>query len=195
MNRKVLLVYANPNPKAFNHSIFESLQKGLRTSGHEVKVKNLYAEAFNPVLDFKDYNALKEGSTPADILREQECIDWADGLIFVYPLWWFDRPAILKGWIDRVFAYGYAYGPKEDGSMSGLLKIKRAWAFQTAGELESSFMKFGGRAAIETPMLDGTLKYCGIANSEMFSYFALGQKTGEERNEILESIEKMASDF
>lgn len=106
---KVLCVLAHPNPKSFNAAIADSIQKQLYANGVEVKFKDLYRTDFDPRLTVEDFGHIFSGSMPDDIKKEQEEVLWADRMVFVYPIWWLDRPALLKGWIDRVMAYGFAY--------------------------------------------------------------------------------------
>ena len=129
---KVLIVFTHPNSNSFNHALLEKISAGLKQSGHEVKVKNLYQEKFNPILDSDDLSQLHDDSIPTRIAAEQEQLLWADGLIFIYPLWWFTPPAMLKGWFDVVLSNGVAFEYSDKG-VTGLLKHKKALVMITAG--------------------------------------------------------------
>jgi NAD(P)H dehydrogenase (quinone) len=104
-----LIVYAHPHPESLNHAILNTTISTLKNNGHDVFVRDLYELNFQPVLQPEDTAAMKEGHTPKDIKTEQEFINDADVITFIYPIWWTGLPAILKGYVDRVFAYGYAY--------------------------------------------------------------------------------------
>ncbi len=125
----VLIVYAHPEPRSLNGSLKDFAVRHLQAAGHAVQVSDLYAmnwkapldacdnldrdpEArFDPSLDSK--RAYAAGRQSIDIAAEQEKLRWADTVILQFPLWWFSMPAILKGWFERVYAYGFAYGVGE----------------------------------------------------------------------------------
>ena len=86
-----LIVYAHPNPRSFNKALLDTAQETLEEAGHEVRVKDLYAMDFAPVLGADDFEALERGEVPTDIAREQQDVLWSQALIFFYPLWWYGR--------------------------------------------------------------------------------------------------------
>ncbi len=101
---RCLLVYCHPSPESFNAAIRDAAIAGLSTAGHEVRQLDLYAEAFDPVLgeaDWRDYLIPEVNERP--VADQLAALRWAEALIFVYPTWWYGLPAILKGWLDRVF--------------------------------------------------------------------------------------------
>ena len=103
---KYLVVYAHPNPKSFCHAIKEEIVVRLKEQGAIVDVRDLYQMGFNPVLSANDFMQLAQKKIPADIQKEQDLVAGADTIIFIYPVWWFSMPAILKGYVDRVFMRG-----------------------------------------------------------------------------------------
>ncbi|MEK6293433.1 MAG: NAD(P)H-dependent oxidoreductase, partial [Paraburkholderia tropica] len=125
----VLLVYAHPEPRSLNGSLKNFTVERLERAGHTVQVSDLYAMNWKATLDADDApardlaepfrpstdsrHAFEGGTQPADIAAEQEKLRWADAVILQFPLWWFTMPAILKGWVERVYAYGFAYGVGE----------------------------------------------------------------------------------
>ena len=162
----VLIVYAHPEPKSLNGSLKDFAVKRLEAAGHTVQVSDLYAmqwksvvdendsldgktgERFEPSLDSK--HAFEHGRQSEDIAREQDKLRRADAVILQFPLWWFSMPAILKGWIERVYAYGFAYGVGEhsdrhwgDRYGEGTLTGKRAMLIVTAGGWESHYSPRG----------------------------------------------------
>ncbi|HLO03457.1 MAG TPA: NAD(P)H-dependent oxidoreductase, partial [Symbiobacteriaceae bacterium] len=145
----VLIVLAHPEPKSFSHAMKDVAVKTFQEQGHAVQVSDLYAMQFNPLLDrhdfgleanpdyfkpqFEQMQAAANQSFAADVAAEQEKLRWADLVIFQFPLWWASIPAILKGWIDRVFAMGFAYGGGKWYD-NGVFRGKRAMlAFTTGG--------------------------------------------------------------
>ncbi|MCB1823075.1 MAG: NAD(P)H-dependent oxidoreductase, partial [Candidatus Competibacteraceae bacterium] len=121
----ILLVYAHPNPRSFNRALLETIDAELRERGHATCIRDLYQMRFRSVLDGEDLIRNWRGDLPDDIRQEQEAIRWAQGLVFIYPIWWFGPPAILKGWIDRVFVRKFAFDFTESG-MQGLLTHEKA---------------------------------------------------------------------
>ncbi len=129
---KHLVVYCHPDPKSFCHAILEKVVDTLRGKGHEVRIKELYADGFDPILKGSDFAAFQAGKTPPDIKAEQDHILWAETMTVIHPVWWTSMPAMLKGYIDRVFSLGFAYAFGPDGP-KGLLGGRKVVIFSTQG--------------------------------------------------------------
>lgn len=126
----VLIIYAHPNPSSFNGAILEHVQKGLEETNHSVTLLDLYKEQFDPVLVFNEEKKRRDLLNEEETKRYRELVQKADILLFIYPIWWWGMPAILKGFIDRIFVAGFAY--KYEGSLpKGLFKGKKAWVINT----------------------------------------------------------------
>lgn len=190
----VLIVYAHPNPKSFNRALLHSSQRGLEQAGHTVRIKDLYAEQFDPVLKAEDLEQLQQGTVPDKIKREHDDLLWAEGLVFIYPLWWFDRPAILKGWFDHVLTNGTAFEYSQEG-VKGLLPHQKALVLITAGGDESYFQQTDAEHLIYRPVTDGTLAFCGINDVQHQIFYNIPGKTDDERSAILENVEQLGRDF
>ncbi len=191
---KVLIVYAHPNPNSFNKAILDALLGGLRGAGHEIRIKDLYAEAFNPILDRKDLELANQGVVPEQIASEQQAISWADALVFIYPLWWFDRPAILKGWFDRVFTHGFAFKYSDSG-MHGLLPQRKALVIVTVGGTPAEYKQINFAEHLVRPTTDGTLALCGIKRIEDKVFYAVPTVSDEERRKMLEQVHQLGLAF
>ena len=154
----VLIVLAHPERASFNGGLADLAEETLRGAGHQVLLDDLYGEGFDPVerqqwyterLDNEVFVPLneqragfEEGRLSADVQREIDRLNWADLVIFQFPLWWHAQPAILKGWFDRVLVYGGLYS----GSMRydrGYFRGKQAIVSVTAGSPEQAFLPFG----------------------------------------------------
>ena len=111
---KLFVVYAHPGKESFTRRVLDEFVKGALSKGHEVKISDLYQQGFDPVMSPEEYDRESrldaERPVSPQVAAEQEKILWADAIAFVYPVWWDDVPAILKGWFDRVFTVGFAYG-------------------------------------------------------------------------------------
>lgn len=101
---RVLVVFAHPLEESFGRAVYRRLVESLESAGHEVQGLDLYRLGFDPVLsaeERRDYHA--PGRNERRVAGELDRIRWAEGLVFVYPTWWYSLPAMLKGWIDRVW--------------------------------------------------------------------------------------------
>lgn len=103
-----LIIYAHPSSASFSNAILEKVKECSMKKGCKTEVRDLYSIGFDPILRAADFEGLCGGNTPEDIKREQNYIEWADLITFIYPIWWTGMPAILKGYIDRVFSYELA---------------------------------------------------------------------------------------
>lgn len=188
----VLIVYAHPNPLSFNQAILRIVNNGFKNKGASVRLKDLYAERFDPVLGEAQLSLQNEGKIPDDIKREQEQVLWADTIVVIYPLWWFDRPAILKGWFDRVFTNGFAFSFDESG-VKGLLKDKRAMVIVTAGGTKEDFGKNADQLTKSTT--EGTLAFCGITDIVDRVFYSVPIVDDATRAKMLEELEELVKSF
>lgn len=184
---KVLLVHTHPNPASFGHALYEQARQTLRAEGHELRCRDLYAKPMKLALDAADFEYFADGRLPDDIRGEQALIDWAELLVFVYPVWWYERPARLKGWFDRVWTHGFAYRYDAQGP-HGLLAGKRALVFQTTGASEADYAAEQALDAIVRPMRDGTLRFCGVEVLTYRTFYAVPHVGPEQRAVMLDEL-------
>ncbi len=130
----MLIILGHPDPKSFNHAIASGVRDALVDDGHHVALHDLYAEGFDPLLPLQEIP--DRGEITRAVQRQCEELRSADGIVIVHPNWWGQPPAILKGWIDRVFrpgvAYRFADGDGGEGIPIGLLKAKAAVVLNTS---------------------------------------------------------------
>lgn len=134
----MLVIYAHPVPTSFNAAVFETVTRSLTSAGHQVRAVDLYAEEFQPVLTRADREAYLENT---DYLSDQvrdhiDNLKWADGLVFVFPTWYYGPPAILKGWFERVWLPGVTFevAQKKGQTTSSCIRhIKRLVVVTTSG--------------------------------------------------------------
>lgn len=176
----VLVVYAHPEPGSFTGALKDRAVEALTRAGHVVEVSDLYAEGFNPVAGRHDFTsaanperfhyqteqefAALSGTFAEDVSREQQRLEAADLLVLQFPLWWGGPPAILKGWCERVLAYGFAYvdGRRFD---TGLFKGRHAIFSVTTGGTPERFSAEGVYGEIERvlyPVERLLLQYMGF---------------------------------
>ncbi|WP_338883908.1 MULTISPECIES: NAD(P)H-dependent oxidoreductase [Xenorhabdus] len=185
---KHMVIYAHPNPKSFNHAIKEKIISEIVKKGEEYHFISLYDEKFNPVLDSPDFEALHRGEVSPDLVKSQAMVKESDHLIFIYPIWWFGQPAILKGWIDRVFSNGFAYYEDEKTFMP-YLTGKSATVYVTLGTEKNILVQNGMEVDhFMRSMTLGTLELVGISPVNVIPFYAIPKITDEERKIMLESI-------
>lgn len=177
---KVFIVYWHPEPQSFNAAMFQTACEAFTSAGHEVRTSNLYEMRFDPVssrknfttvkdpnyikLQIEEMNATEMNGFSEEIETEIGKIEWCDLMIWQFPLWWFGLPAVLKGWVDRVFAMGRAYGGGRV-YQSGVFRTKRALLSLTTGGSEDAFRKGGfngDMAGILRPIHRGILQFVGF---------------------------------
>ena len=185
MKKKVLIVHAHPEPTSLTRQLVEVAEQTLRQQGHEVLLSDLYGMQWKAVFDEHDFpsradpqrlsfvtesgHSYSSGRQAADIASEQQKLLDADAVILQFPLWWFGMPAILKGWIDRLWAYGLAYGFKGAGNRyrygDGGFKGKRALLCVMVGGPEEDYSPRGINGPLEQllfPITHGTLFFPGM---------------------------------
>lgn len=156
------IVYAHPSSKSFTNQILEALIEGLKKAGHQIEISDLYKMNFRSDMTPQEYEregfARTEMPLSEDVVIEQQKIEWADCIIFLYPLWWSDCPAKLKGWFDRVYSVGYAYGYNENGERIRHMKtIKYGAVITTAGHPNDFLEQNGIAESMRKIMLDDRL--------------------------------------
>lgn len=202
---QVLIVHAHPEPKSFNGALTVHAANALRDAGHEVTISDLYAEGFNPVAGRHDFTTVADGAvfhyqTEQDhaartrgfcdeIRREQARVVAADLLILQFPLWWGAPPAILKGWFERVLAYGFAY---VDGRRfgSGLFRGRRALMSVTTGGTPARFTPDGVYGDIDIVLRSVerlTLQYMGYEVEKPFVSYAAPRVDAATRQSYLKN--------
>lgn len=177
----VLVVLAHPERRSFNGAMFDTALAALQGAGHAVATSDLYRMGFDPVSSRRNFVSVKDagylklqaeetwatevaGFAP-DVEAEIAKVEAADLMIWQFPLWWFGLPAILKGWVDRVFAMGRTYG---NGHVyeTGKFKGKRALLSLTTGGPEGAYAEDGFNgdlSAMLRPMQRGMLNFTGFS--------------------------------
>jgi NAD(P)H dehydrogenase (quinone) len=133
---KALVVYCHPNPNSFNATVRDTVIEGLKSTDHEWKLVDLYADGFNPIMSLTDREEYHTAGANETRVRDQlELLRWCEALIFVYPTWWYGPPAMLKGWLDRVWVPHATFSmPEGNQPIRGLMQnIKHIYAISTLG--------------------------------------------------------------
>lgn len=167
----VYILFAHPSTASFNRDVLDAFTRGLRDAGHSYEVADLYEMDFVSEMDAVEYDREvgldPEALVPRDVKREQEKIDRADALAFIYPVWWSDCPAKLKGWFDRVLTYGYAYFYSEAEERFTKISIEKAVVICSAGHTVEHLEETGIAEAMRRIMLNDRLLGVGVKEARM----------------------------
>jgi NAD(P)H dehydrogenase (quinone) len=174
---KHLIIYAHPNPQSLNGQFKHTVAEYLQQNGNEVIVRDLYELNFSPVLSPEDMMGQRKGQVADDVKQEQEFIIWADCITFIYPIWWTGMPAIMKGYVDRVFSYGFAYR-YDEGIQKGLLADKKTIIINTHGKSHEEYHSIGMDKALALTSDKGIYIYCGLEIKQHF-FFDKADKADE----------------
>jgi len=158
-----LIVFAHHDPKSLTHSVAQQIAEGLGDAeGHSFEMADLWAEGFDPCFGAADIAVHRTRvAPPADVLAEQARIDRADALVLVYPVYWWSMPALLKGWIDRVFSNGWAFDFQADAKLEKKLGRLGVHLVGIAGADADTYQRHGYREAMKTQIDHGVFDYCG----------------------------------
>lgn len=211
----ILIVYAHPEPKSLNAALLDYSLEVLKEAGHQVQVSDLYAMKWKAVADRDDFpwldpdqrldyvraggEAFSQKKQLPEIEAEQQKLLWADVVIFQFPMWWYSMPAILKGWVDRVYANKFAHGIGEHGGEKwgdrfgeGILEGRKAMIVMTVGGREPHYRPRGVNGYMEDllwPIQHGIFFYPGMDSLPAFTIFEVGHRTTPE------VFEKIKSDY
>ncbi|MGE1172444.1 NAD(P)H-dependent oxidoreductase [Pseudomonas sp. BW7P1] len=158
-----LIVVAHDDPRSLTHALAQKIAKGLSENdpSNTFEMADLHAEEFDPRFGVADWAVHhRESAPPADVLAEQARIDRADALVLVYPVFWWSMPALLKGWIDRVFSNGWAYDFDGDSTHKKLGRL-RVHLVALGGADARTYERHGYDAAMKTRIDHGIFDYCG----------------------------------
>ena len=195
----IYILFAHPSKRSFSGAVLEAFSRGLRAAGHTYEIGDLYEMGFNPEMDIDQYEREvgldPKAPLPADVKIEQEKIDRADALAFIYPVWWSDCPAKLKGWFDRVLTYGYAYFYDENEERHTEISIKKALAICSAGHTVEHLAETGIEDSMRRIMIDDRLLGVGIREARMEILGGMMPKDDTCRRKNLEKAYYLGKNF
>lgn len=205
-----LIVHAHPEPHSFSTAQMTTAAQALRDAGYRVEILDLYADAWAPVLAREEFapfegpfkpqteqqRAVRDGTLNAAVRAHLDRLLAADLLVLSFPLWWFSLPAILKGWVDRVFVMGAVFGGDHGIFGDGALAGKRAILLITTGGSAESFRPGGSYGAIADFLFHihrGMLEFVGYRVLDPVITYAPAHLTDTERTAALDAVrESMA---
>lgn len=189
-----LIIKALHRNESFLAEVTEKLTSELTYSGSKVNIRDLYAENFQPVLSRDDFTALKNNRLPEDILREQEYIQNADLLWVIFPIWWTSMPAILKGYIDRIFLSGFAYRMKSD-RLEGLLTNKKVIILNSMGMSREEYANTGMYEALRMTIDKGIFEFTGMQVIDHRYFTSIMSATDKQRKAYLDEVTELARQY
>ncbi|MBJ6613797.1 NAD(P)H-dependent oxidoreductase [Streptomyces griseoincarnatus] len=155
-----LLVAANPDPGSLTHHVLGRLEAALQPGS--VEIADLSEERFDPRFTPADRRAYHEGGNyPADVMAEHRRLERATDLVLVFPVYWWSMPALLKGWIDRVFVNGWAFEHSPASGLRPKLQHLTTHLLPIAGDDSGAYERHGYESALRTQIEHGVVDYCG----------------------------------
>ncbi|MDH2332596.1 MULTISPECIES: NAD(P)H-dependent oxidoreductase [Paenibacillus] len=179
------ILYGHPYAKSFNKAILEQVIAHLNVRGANVKVKDLIQMSFNPMVGLKDLEAKVTNALPEEIVKEQEDLLWADALIIISPVWWGGFPAVIKGYIDRVFTTGLIRS--SDGVYG--LEGKRAYSIFTTGSSED-YIRISRQKDMLYAANDNLFGFAKFSDAEIKLLYSVPRVTLEERKAMLLDVNR-----
>ena len=202
--KKILIVYAHPEPKSFCGAIKDTCAETLRANGCEVKVSDLYEMKFIAPLDKGDFTELHDptffkpqaeqkiandkafATFSPEVKAEHEKVKWCDCILMVFPLYWFHVPGILKNWVDRIFTSGFAYSGKSLAGKKGMVLYTTGAPKDYLKGVEPCFLKL---------FYEGFFSFTGMGTLEPFGAYSAAHVSNDVRVKYLEELKVAMKDL
>ncbi|MFE4710885.1 NAD(P)H-dependent oxidoreductase [Paenibacillus sp. NPDC056722] len=182
---KMLVIYTHPNHRSLSYAFLQEVIKGGNENDRieEIKVLDLYEEGFDPVLVFNEHKRRRDMYKEPALAEYREQLLWADKIVFVYPIWWGRPPAMLMGYIDQMFASGFAY--KDTGKMlpEGLLKGKSVVCISVM-KGPANYMLLLLNNAHKALMRKALFNYVGIKKVKFFEFGSMESPRGRHKAKL-----------
>ncbi len=190
-DKKILIINGHPDELSFNHALSQAYQLGASRTDAHIQTINIHTLNFNPSLM---YGYRKRTELEPDLLDAQQKILWADHLVWIHPVWWGSYPAIMKGFIDRVFLPGFAFQKRENSVWwDKLLKGKTATIICTMDQPAWYY-----RLVYRNPSINAlkkvTLEFCGIKPVRTIAIGPIRLSKEKYRRKWIEKIEQLGYD-
>jgi NAD(P)H dehydrogenase (quinone) len=182
---KTLVVYSHPNHQSLSYAFLKKTIQGLSENQHveEVQVVDLYAESFDPLLVFNEQKRRRDMHLDPELEKYRNQLLWADKIVFVYPIWWGRPPAMLLGYIDRMFASNFAFRDKGGLLPEGLLKGKTVVCVSTM-KGPPLYPLFWLNNAHKVLMRRALFQYVGIKKVTFFEFGNMENPRGKQQQKL-----------
>ncbi|MGZ3786958.1 MAG: NAD(P)H-dependent oxidoreductase [Bacteriovorax sp.] len=188
---RTLIILGHPDKKSLCGALADSYEKGAKEKGGEVMRLNLIDLRFDPILR-QGYK--REQNLEPDLVEAQRLIKWANHLVFVYPVWWSAQPALLKGFIDRVFLPGFAFKYRENSPYwDKLLKGRRARLILTS-DAPVFWLYFVYFHPALNMMKKAVLEFCGVRPVSVTSFGSIKNASEKKKESLLYRAYRMGLD-
>ena len=183
-----LIIYAHPYDKSFNHAILENVEETLMQSQERFNLVDLYKDHFNPAYTSEELALFKDGKTTDPLVEQyQKFLTSTNHVIFIFPIWWNDTPAIIKGFIDKVMKKKFAYEVGKTGLIGHLTHIEKVTILTTSTSPTWYLRLFCGDA-IKRVFINATLKQLGIKHITWHNMGNIDKSTAQDRQDFLNNI-------
>ncbi|NOV02268.1 NAD(P)H-dependent oxidoreductase [Paenibacillus planticolens] len=182
---KMLIVYTHPNHQSLSYAFLQEVVRGSKENAEieEVKILDLYEEQYNPILVFNEHKRRRDMHADPELAKYREQLMWADKIVFVYPIWWGRPPAMLMGYIDRMFASGFAYKEKGGILPEGLLKGKSVVCISSMkGPVHYPLLWLNN--AHKILMRKALFNYVGIKKVKFFEFGSMESPRGKHQQKL-----------
>lgn len=187
MNNKVTVIYAHPYTGSFDHAILESVTAELSAKNSEYEVIDLYQDNFDPVYSNEELRLFSSGiAVDPKVKAYQEKLKSSNVLIFIFPVWWYGLPAIVKGFIDKAMLNNFAYVDTNTG-IKGLLSLDKCLTITTS-KSPTWYLKYFGGNNIQKVFLNLTLKGVGVKQTKWVNFGSIKQSNAQTRKDFLQKI-------
>ena len=196
---KIYVIFAHPSRQSFTREVLDEFLRGLQEAGHSIEIGDLYQMNFKSDMDRQQYT--RETGTdpdaplPADVMQEHAKLNAADALVIIYPVWWSDCPAKLKGWFDRVLTFGYAYNYDGDKHSTAKLEIQKALVICPAGHPVDYLEQIGIAESMRRVMINDRLLGVGVKKARMEILGGMMQNDPEIRKRNLATAYRLGRNF
>ncbi len=182
------IIYAHPYEQSFNHAILQRIRELLESKGEAYKLIDLYSDGFNPAYTKEELALFNQGKALDPlVLHYQEILKKTGRLIFIFPIWWADMPAIVKGFEDKVFLKTLAYNPTPTGIKGCLTQIREA-VIITTSTAPTWYLKFFCGNVIGKTMIGHTLKGIGVGSGHWINFGGMDKSTAQARQSFLDKL-------
>lgn len=190
---RIQVIHAHPNPDSYNAALYRAIVASLTEAGHEVAGTDLHAEGFDPRLGADEHRAYfdPEPLRLPDVAPLIDRLTWSEGLVFCFPHWWFDVPAMLKGYFDRVFIPGVAFTPDRKGgriqpALKGLRKVAVVTSFGSPWWVVRLYMRVPSRRILRYGIMAGCARRVAF---RYLTHYDMDRSTDATRAAFLKRVE------
>lgn len=188
---RITVIHANPDPESLGRALSNAYADSARSAGHEVRDIVLSDLSFDPILHH-GYRVIQP--LEPDLLRAQEDIKWSEHLVFEYPTWWGSTPALLKGFLDRVFLPGWAFKYHDNGKSWDRLLAGRSARLIVTMDAPGFYDRLMYRASSRRAMSHAVLRFCGVKPFRVTTFSGVKTSKAAKREEWINQVRSLGSE-